>query len=717
VELNTSTRITTAAVREICDLKDDLYRLRWVSYAYDDLARRLDPKLGGNASWPAFARWSAFTISEALRLDQVNPRLEDVLRRHALPQRVTGPLVEIQKRLRSLDDGAMPTILALGNRFVFHEVGWTVAEFLEWLETQDGPDPDKWNDYQTRITPFAATDFFRPGYLEWLRDGVRAYYDACWERDPRKQAQHVLRGNMLIGAYEQWRVDSFFEVALDFNPGNLIERLRIDDHDDLAHRLIGVRHAGTRRALRHQWAMLNWMADAYAALLTRFVLTWDAPLYGPLPSAVRLGCNLPARQAPAPQSEDLAELDGDTKRLFEAFDRSGGELRGAGARNWRHFGDRMSFIVNLFRTQQQNPHLRVPPTFEDRRLLELRITDEHLEGLRNVGDDIVDALLERRLGDQAFDVAVVRDFIASGRPHQLVRDEQLTIEYPDWVNPEQLRRGQEFFEENKLAIASAFFCASLPKAYTGAKGARVLMSTAELVSDTRRRISETGRLLLDVMMPDPNGLRPGTRGHDAVLTVRSYHAAVRLMLREQEPWRSHWKEVPINQEDLLGTLTTFTVVVIEALETMGIEVSEESRDAYIHTWLVAGHLLGIDYDRLRGRPFNRNLEPLSYFELQLLRDAIFRRQAAPSASGQLLTHALINMQENALPLALRPLPPAAIRRFLGDDAADMLEVPPAGPVRVLLGAFGPAGASAGLMKHGRLMQPRLADMTHEMFRQ
>jgi hypothetical protein len=157
--------------------------------------------LGENASWPTFAQWSAYTISEALRLDRVNPRLEEVLREHALPPRVTGPLVEMQKRLRRLDDGAMPTVLALGNRLVFHEVGWTLLRFLTWLERQTAHDADAWARYRAGIEPFATTDFFRAGYTEWLRDGVGAYYEAWWAQEPERKAQLVLKGNILIGAY------------------------------------------------------------------------------------------------------------------------------------------------------------------------------------------------------------------------------------------------------------------------------------------------------------------------------------------------------------------------------------------------------------------------------------------------------------------------------------------------------------------------------------
>ena len=392
-------------------------------------------------------------------------------------------------------------------------------------------------------------------------------------------------------------------------------------------------------ALRHQWALFDWAADAYAAFLTHVVLTWDAPLYTKKPTSLRLGCDLPAGRQPFPQAQHLVDLDPDVQGIFESFDRSGGELRGVGTRNWRRFTDRMSFIVNLFRSQQLNPNLHAAPLSRDKRLLEIRLDDEHLDALRRVGDEIGDQMLERSDLGSDDPRKIAHGFVRRGKPFHELSNNQLKVDLPAWVQMDKVAAGQKFFQEHSLEIASALFTASLPKAYTATRGARVLFSTAELVSDVNRRIAETGRLLLDVMTPDDDGLSPGTRGYRSALTVRGFHAAIRKLLADQEPWRTEWKETPINQEDLLGTLATFTVIVIEALETMGIVVSEAEREAYLHTWLVVGHLLGIDYSLLRRGTFKKTLEPLTYFEMQLVSDSIFRRQATPSPSGQILTRA------------------------------------------------------------------------------
>src|SRR4029077_7965564 len=67
-----------------------------------------------------------------------------------------------------------------------------------------------------------------------------------------------------------------------------------------------------------------------------------------------------------------------------------------------------------------------------------------------------------------------------------------------------------------------------------------------------------------------------------------------------------------------------------------------------------------------------------------VRDAIFRRNARPSADGQSLTAALMQEMRDAMPPGLRQFPAAATRVFLGDEYGDLLEVPLAvAPLRLM----------------------------------
>jgi hypothetical protein len=323
-------------------------------------------------------------------------------------------------------------------------------------------------------------------------------------------------------------------------------------------------------------------------------------------------------------------------------------------------------------------------------------TEDYLASLRARGDPEADA--------------VVSDFVAATGESDPSAFVQLLMQYrhtlppdvqvpsvreyferpvplPDWAARDVLQRGQEFFNVYGVHIAAALFCGSLPMSYTAVDGTHVLVSTADLVSHTRRRIALTGEMLLDVMgANDKRGAAPFTfdaPSYRAPRGVRLFHAAVRHMLLNHRGYdRTRFGE-PINQEDLLGTLVAFTVVVIEALQRFGVTMTDEQRDGYVRLWLTAGHLLGIDPESLGSRKADGPV-PLDWDELVGLRDTIARRQAGPSPTGQLLMSALLDEQSDALPHPFKGLPRACTRYLIGDTYSTYLAIPPPGWTALLL---------------------------------
>ena len=67
-----------------------------------------------------------------------------------------------------------------------------------------------------------------------------------------------------------------------------------------------------------------------------------------------------------------------------------------------------------------------------------------------------------------------------------------------------------------------------------------------------------------------------------------------------------------------------------------------------------------------------------------LQDLIFRRQHAPSAVGAELTATLLGLARSRMPRWLAGLAPALLRRYVGDDVADLIDVPRAGSARFIL---------------------------------
>lgn len=347
--------------------------------------------------------------------------------------------------------------------------------------------------------------------------------------------------------------------------------------------------------------------------------------------------------------------------------------------------------------------------------MSLAISDAELDALRQVGDPEADRvvadfhastglnpthfvkhLVEHGLDEKSIEGAMHQ----SGRPRG--GDASALQEYlgsqtalPCWVDLDLVRQGQEFFREFGLEIAASLFSASLPRSYTAKRGATVLTTTTALVSTPRRRIAETGQMLLDVMTAEDSiePLSPGTRAHAAARGVRFFHAAVRHMILNDPD--VHWKTdelgVPINQEDLLGTLAVFTIVVTESLDKVGVSYSDAYREGYFHLWLAIGHIMGIDYVGFRrGDETRPECEPpLTYLELRDLCEEILRRNAGSSAEGKKLMDALLQESKDSMPFFLKGAPAAATRHLIGDESADWLGVPRAGLTRLVFPVLRP----------------------------
>ncbi len=235
---------------------------------------------------------------------------------------------------------------------------------------------------------------------------------------------------------------------------------------------------------------------------------------------------------------------------------------------------------------------------------------------------------------------------------------------PPWADEDKLKRAGNFFDDNGLWIGMALFGASLPEAYAAARGARVLNLTGAMVDDLVRRVYETAQMIID-SMSNEGGIRPGESGYNDIRRVRLMHAAVRhLVLNDpsvQPPW-DRTVSVPLNQEDLLGTLMTFTEIVFCALERMGVGYDRDDAEAYLHRWCVAGCLLGID----------GKLLPLTLDDAKEITSVIKRRQHTRSSDGIALGNALIRALQNSIRLkALYPLPPSLVRWYVGAEVASL----------------------------------------------
>jgi hypothetical protein len=336
-------------------------------------------------------------------------------------------------------------------------------------------------------------------------------------------------------------------------------------------------------------------------------------------------------------------------------------------------------------------------------------SDDRLDGLRRTGDPVADAVVAAYFAERT-------SIHPKGLIGHIVRHEQMATEdrskavddylhdtpaLPPWADVAQIQAGEDVFLEWGLLISYA----SLPSMYAVGRGVRVLHLTAGLATDTRRRIHETAQLIVNVM--SPGGLVVGAAGYEAARRVRLMHAAVRYLILHDpsvaqtcDPsvigphWCADWG-VPINQEDLLATLMSFTWVVFQSLRRAGVRISDQDASSYLHAWNVAAYFLGVDPGVL----------PIDLTGAEHLWGAIARRQFAPTYEGVEMTSALVRLLQDRMPRGLHGLPSAQIRYFAGDEVADVLGLRARGVLGAALSGVARAMAVVAMVEqHDRLLR-------------
>jgi hypothetical protein len=327
-------------------------------------------------------------------------------------------------------------------------------------------------------------------------------------------------------------------------------------------------------------------------------------------------------------------------------------------------------------------------------------TDDRLDTLRTVGDPAADTaaaalfqrgdfrsanamLAELRRNDQALPTGLppaLQDFLASTAP------------LPAWADPALIAAGEALFQRLGPTAVTVLFCGSLPECYAAENGAHVLAFTQRLLRDPERRIVETAQFVIDVM--SPGGLGPAGGGVRTTQKVRLMHAAIRHMVSQDPAWNRAWG-TPINQEDLAGTLQTFSTVVLDGCKKLGAPLRADEERAYLHAWRVVGWLLGIREELLPAEPA----------DARALFAKICVRQQRPSEVGRELTATLVKFLEHMTPGTMFDgFPEQLIHHLTGDRVATLLGVPPKEGSHLLLSALCKiTGAINALEEHSAMM--------------
>ncbi len=165
-------------------------------------------------------------------------------------------------------------------------------------------------------------------------------------------------------------------------------------------------------------------------------------------------------------------------------------------------------------------------------------------------------------------------------------------EVPSWFNAKLANSGARFCMRvgtNALIILRDF---TLMGGYDFAYLNKPLIKTGALKKGAVKRLKDT--LEFWVKVTRENGLELHSEAYELIVRTRLMHSYARIKIKENtKDWDyQNWGE-PINTWDMIATYTGFSLVFMQGLQKLGIQISEEEELGVFHLWKYVGHLLGI----------------------------------------------------------------------------------------------------------------------------
>ncbi len=234
---------------------------------------------------------------------------------------------------------------------------------------------------------------------------------------------------------------------------------------------------------------------------------------------------------------------------------------------------------------------------------------------------------------------------------------------------ETLVKGQKIFDEKGDLYLAMLGFYSLPYSYAFGDGAEVLVRSKRILSDIGRRLGETGSFILDIF--EPGAFLTKKKAFLTCAKVRLIHAFSRYFIsHHSSDWDDSYGK-PINQEDLIGTNLSFSLIVIRGWKKMGFKVTSTEVDLLMGYWKWIGRMMGIQ----------ENYWPDNAKEAYELEKLIRKRHLKSSAAGHQLIQALISYYKTTIPDALISTQVEPILNFfLGTEASAALGIQTSVPV-------------------------------------
>ncbi len=314
-----------------------------------------------------------------------------------------------------------------------------------------------------------------------------------------------------------------------------------------------------------------------------------------------------------------------------------------------------------------------------------RWTDAYLDTLRKQGDSLADQHLQRLVADN--EITGIRKVFAELDSNNEIPPAALfpelseffsaTNALPPGIDTDRINRGEMVFQKNAFTGALVLLTKSLPEGYAAPNLSIILNLSGNLRTHPYKRLLSTLQTVVNVSTF--HGFQHGGRAVITAQKLRLLHAGIRHVTHRYRPEFESRYGVPVNQEDMLGTVMGFSYLVIEGMRTLDVGLTHDEEEDFFYVWRVFALMMGIHPP---DRPDSFELIPDNVADAEAFYD-VYRRRHYVSANknpdGVALGAANLEMLVSFVPWFLRlfgfgQLPRAYMQKLMGPEQCAFIEI-------------------------------------------
>jgi len=353
----------------ISAMTDPVIRNLKITQGYHALTLALTRAFGTrDVTWCAYATYASKTAGDFIRGEEIPALVRKYL---AKADHLDDSVAELNAKVATVHstakvghsfitssiEKAMDDVtrnVGQGNLIVFQELAPLFAKMNQLF---DGTPPDA-------SKKAALVGPLRPGKIEdggqdLLIEAFTHYFDAANAADPKVKAELLFAGNALVGYHEQIRLQGPIAGALN-SPLNDV--LFSTAQSSLKQQVPAAKHGLLDDVLGRVLRPIVDLVDReFDEVSTRWIMTLTLPTI-----VLDLGKDVPPLPDGSEFPPDLQTLTlPPLTELMAKLDRTPNTLRGSAARDWTDLGDRMNYVVDFFRSRQEDATLYQPPFTEE----------------------------------------------------------------------------------------------------------------------------------------------------------------------------------------------------------------------------------------------------------------------------------------------------------------------------------------------------------------